>query len=191
MSDSGRSFAELLEQARGGSDAAVVELLDRYGPHVLRVVRKAMSHRLRSKFDSSDFVQAVWASFFVHRQQVDRFSSPEQFVAFLAAMARHKVVDEYRRRVHTQKYDVTRERSLDDNSAVSDANIRARTPTPSQVAQAHERWDALVEGRPPRDQEILRLRCDGFNYDEIGRRLGVNERTVRRVFERLLRDQEA
>ena len=56
-------------------------------------MRRVLSPELRSKFDSLDFVQWVWLSFFRVRDKADRFERPEHLVKFLAGMARNKVQD--------------------------------------------------------------------------------------------------
>ena len=96
---------------REGSQDAGWKLVETYGPHILRVVRRSLSQDLRTKFDSIDFVQAVWASIFAEPTRLATFEQPEQLIAYLAAVARNKVVDEFRRRVQTQKFDVKRERA--------------------------------------------------------------------------------
>jgi len=68
-------FSLLLEQARAGSDSAARELIERFGPFILRVIRNRLDPRLRSIFDSADFSQAVWASFFAMPAQKYQSSS--------------------------------------------------------------------------------------------------------------------
>src|SRR5688572_23874581 len=70
MSEQQKDFSTLMQCVREGSADATKELLDRYGPHVLRVVRRKLNRKLRPKFDSVDFVQDVWASFFTTPQQL-------------------------------------------------------------------------------------------------------------------------
>src|SRR6478736_4128141 len=57
-------FAALIEQVRAGSQEAAWTLVEKYGRDVQRFVRRTLHQRLRSKFDSLDFVQIVWGSFF-------------------------------------------------------------------------------------------------------------------------------
>ena len=52
-------FGLLLEQAQSGSQDAMCQLIERYAPYIVRVVRRKLSRAIRSKFDSLDFVQAV------------------------------------------------------------------------------------------------------------------------------------
>lgn len=52
-------FFYLIGRVREGSEDAAWQLVERYGGHIRRTVRRALDPRLRSKFDSLDFVQSV------------------------------------------------------------------------------------------------------------------------------------
>src|SRR4051812_332701 len=96
----GRSeFAILMEKLRNQTEGAAEELIERYGPAVVRVVRRRLRKGLRSKFDSMDFVQSVWATFFATPAQQFDFDDPESLIKFLTKVARHKVVDAVRERL--------------------------------------------------------------------------------------------
>jgi RNA polymerase sigma-70 factor (ECF subfamily) len=141
---------------------------------------------MRSKFDSLDFVQMVWASFFRNPHDICSFEQPEDLVKYLAALARHKVIEEYRRRIRTKKYNITRERSLGD-SDLAQQSAEAAQPTPSQIAIAREQWEKLMQDQPERDRSIVQMRIGGATFVEIGRQLGIHERTARKVIDRLVR----
>src|SRR3954452_15648665 len=89
-------FRILMRAAEGGSEDAARELYETYVRYVLRCVRHRMWHRLRSKFDSQDFVQQVWASFFDDRGSLPEFETPEHLIAYLRSMAENKVANEGR-----------------------------------------------------------------------------------------------
>jgi RNA polymerase sigma-70 factor (ECF subfamily) len=184
--DTRKEFRTLLERVREGSEDAAWDLIELYGPHILRVVRRKLNIRMRPKFDSADFVQAVWASFFTSRSQILKFNQPEELIAFLCAMARNKVITEMRRRMILEKYNVHREQPLDDSTLPAPYNPHGHQPTPSQVAVARERWQRMVNGQPPRHKEVLRLRYLGDTYEEIAEKLGMHERTVRKIVEQVL-----
>ena len=57
-------FPSLMQQISMGSEDAAWELVERYGELIRRAVRRVLNKKLRSKFDSLDFVQLVWSSFF-------------------------------------------------------------------------------------------------------------------------------
>src|SRR5277367_1887044 len=103
---SSASFRELLHRVLDGSEDAARQLQEQYGEYIIMAVRRRMPRRLRSKFDSVDFVQDVWASFF--RTAERQFSSPDHLVAYLTRMAQNKVVDAARAGLDTFKRDVLR-----------------------------------------------------------------------------------
>ncbi len=182
-------FQRLLAEIRGGSQEAVRELVEYYAPHIVRAVRRKLSRAIRAKFDSIDFVQAVWASFFAVPQRLGDFEGPDDLVKHLAALAHNKVVDELRRRMETDKYNINREQSLNDSGLHLRGGMAADQPTPSQVALADELWARLLRGRPKHYRRILELRRDGNTQEQIARKLGMNERTVRRVIQRVFEEQ--
>lgn len=184
------TFHALMQRVRDGDQEAAWTLLDTYGRFVLHVVRQHLSPQLRSKFDSMDFVQNVWASFFREPEAIRDFSHPKDLVNYLRAMARNKLGMEARRRFQTAKYDVGREASLTSESEKSPASepdqLDTRQPTPSQIAMVREQWQRWLARQTPCHQEVVRMRFSGASYDEIAQSLQINERTARRVVERLM-----
>jgi RNA polymerase sigma factor (sigma-70 family) len=178
-------FAELMVRLESGSSDAAWELIDRYSSHVLRYVRRNMHYRLRSKFDSQDFVQMVWASFFRDPNQIKGLANPGQLIGLLASMARNKVISEVRRRLHSQNRSVMRETNLDTPDA--SVELFAKDPTPSSIAIARERWHQLVDHQPPHVKTIVERRLAGMTFQDIASELGLHERTVRRTIEKLLK----
>ena len=178
-------FRELIDRVREGSEDAAWELVDQYGEAIRRAVRRALNERLRSKFDSLDFVQIVWNLLFRVRDKLDRFAHPEELTAYLVTMARNKVGLEVRRRLMTDKYGVKHEQSLEQLQARGDVDIPGRQPAPVDVAIARERWDRLLEGQPQHYRRIIQLRLQGHTYQSIADTVHLDKCTVRRFIERL------
>jgi RNA polymerase sigma-70 factor (ECF subfamily) len=175
-----------MDRVREGSPEASRELYDRYGHHILRVVRRKLHSKLRPKFDSLDFVQDVWASFFAaepHEQK--RFETPSALCAYLAQVASNKVADAFRMRLQRQKYNVNRENSLDGSAAFHAQTLIGPDPTGSQLAVANETYDRLTQGQPAHHGRILELLHQGHSHLEIATALGVNEKTIRRLIRKL------
>jgi len=184
-------FRSLMRQVGEGSESAAWTLVETYGPYILRTIRRMLHVDIRSKFDSTDFVQAVWASFFSGRGDLRRLETPEQLVAYLTTMARNKLVSEVRRRTISQKYNVRRERPLVESGGPGSPRALARDPTPSEVAVAREQWERMLHNQPPHYRSIIRLRLCGETYDDIAEQLQLSGRTVQRVLKKLLREQVA
>jgi RNA polymerase sigma factor (sigma-70 family) len=185
MPEQTKTLSELLERARQDSEGSAQEIVERYGPYILRAVRRRLNKKLRSKFDSVDFVQAVWASFFALPADRLQFQRPQQLVDFLMGLARNKVVDAVRQRLETQKYDVNRELPLYDSTAVDAREVKARGPTASQVAIAKEEWQRAQDSAVPREERIVNWIQRGQSLESIAREIGVSVKTIRRVLQRM------
>jgi RNA polymerase sigma-70 factor (ECF subfamily) len=186
-------FADLMESARLGDEAAVAAVLGRFEPEIRTMVRVRLPKVLRSELDSMDIVQAVWTSVFAAKgDAITRFTDPGQFRGYLAGVARNKVFEEHRRRTRTKKYDLSREERLYVRKGERDIprEVAAPDPSASEEVQAGERYGQLIEGRTPEEIRILELRRQGLTFEEIAREIGTNERSVRRVIDAVRKRME-
>ena len=175
-----------LARIQAGDEEAARELLTRYEAEVRLVVRRQLPRLLRSRFDSLDFLQSVWGSFFQRiRTGPNEFEDSRHLVAFLARAAKNKVIDEYRRAA-SQKHDMHREEPIW-TEGHRPRELAADLDTPSELAQAREEMGRLRELLPEDRRNILELKAEGLSSREIGEQLGVSERTVQRVIEDLRR----
>src|SRR5262249_61231121 len=87
-----------ISRIRAGDEDAARELLRRYEAQVRLVVRRQLPRLLRSRFDSLDFLQSVWGSFFRRMQAgPSEVEGPRNLLALLAPPAKNKVSREDRR----------------------------------------------------------------------------------------------
>jgi RNA polymerase sigma factor (sigma-70 family) len=186
MPDLADDFCHMLEQVRSGSEDAVWELINEFGDAVREAVRHRLSHKLRSKFDSMDFVQLVWGSLFRARDKLEQFERPEELVKYLAVMARRKVGMERRRQMEAIKRNIDRELSLEQLMDHPDQELASAHPAPIDTAIARERWDRLLEGQPRHRRLIIQLRLQGYTNQDIANALHLDESTVRCFLKRLL-----
>ncbi len=150
MSSTANEFEQLMQRVRSGCPEAARELFERYGQEIHMVVHHRLSRRLRSQFDSLDFAQDAWASFFHIPAESYTFETPEELVSFLSRIACHKLLDAYRHRLRTIKHNRHAEQDADNDPP-------GRHPTPSQLAIADEQWDRLLQGQPPEVRRALEL----------------------------------
>ena len=185
------SLKQFLARIQAGDQDAAREMLIRYEPEVRLVVRRQLPKILRARFDSLDFLQSVWGSFFRRvrsKPGLAEFEDERHLVAFLSRAAKNKMIDEYRK-AGSQKQDMRREEPI---WADGDhpRELEAHTDSPSEVAQRNETLDRLRDLLPEERQAILDLKAQGLSSREIGERLGISERTVQRVIEDLRRRAE-
>lgn len=170
----------LLDACRRKDPAATAELVRRYLPHVRTAVRRRLAADMRIRFDSQDFAQDVWLSFF--RVAIDREDLRDEavLVAYLSQMARFKVAEEYRHQT-TQKVGLTRDAPL-----AQAGDQAGREPTPSAAAVAGDEWDRLTAGLSDREREMLRMLRDGHNHADTAAAFRLSEKTVQRLVRRIL-----
>ena len=185
------SFDTLMEQVAAGREEAIRELLERYQPYLVKAVRRRLGPQLRPTFDSLDFVQDVWASFFGNRSQEPPFRRPEHLVAFLTRLAYNKVIDAARRRLQLQKHHGHCELSLDDSRWVKKEGLVSDQQTPSGPLIEQEEWDLLLQRQPPVYRRIFVLLRQGKPHAAIAEELGISTRTVVRASRKLAQELSA
>jgi RNA polymerase sigma-70 factor (ECF subfamily) len=172
---------ELIEKLNQGDIAAAERAFLAYEPYLRMVVRRQLSGPLRSKLDTMDILQSVWADLLGgFRDAGWRFTDRSHLRAFLRKVAQNRLID--RRRHHHRALE--QERSLDQAAVdLPDGN----QPRPSEIAQEHELWRRMLEGCSPTHREILILKRQGLPNAEIARRVGLHEGSVRRILYELAR----
>ena len=177
-------FDQLLEQVRDGSEDAVQRMVRLYSPHLKRAIRRRLNSQIRSKFDSIDFEQSVWATFFKCRGDLPHFETPRHLINFLAQIAEHKVIDEHRRRLQTQMRNVERETSP--GSAMTD--LSSSEARPSEYVRADDLLRRMLDGAvPERYRRIVELRLGGATHQEIAHVLEVDPKTIQRMLRKIER----
>lgn len=167
---------DLIDRLNDGDLEAAERVFLAYEPYLRIAVSRQLGGALRSKLDTMDIVQAVWADVLAgFRDSGWRFSGRGQLRAFLLTLARNRLID---RRRHFRRA-IERERPLDDLPSRDLA--AANQPRPSEVAQGRELWAGLLDRCPPRHRELLRLKRQGLTLAEIAARTGLHEGSVRRA----------
>jgi RNA polymerase sigma-70 factor (ECF subfamily) len=171
----------LLSRIRAGDALAVEELAASYEPYLRRLIRHSLPDRVRGRFDSADIVQSVWVHVLTGLQSgVWDFPDRLHLQAFLVKVARRRLISRIRKHYPAAEREATTEVPLDELPA-------EEQPRPSEVAQAEELWQRLLALCPPAHHELLQLRRQGLRLEEIARRTGLHEGSVRRVLRQLAR----
>src|SRR5438874_12828273 len=88
----------LLVRLCAGDLAAAEQVFLAYEPYLRKVVRRHLPARLRTKFDSVDVVQSIWADVIEgFREAGWRFTDAAQLRAFLIKATRNRFIDRVRR----------------------------------------------------------------------------------------------
>jgi RNA polymerase sigma factor (sigma-70 family) len=180
-SDRENEFGAVLERLRQHQPDAIEELINGYGDTILKVIRSKMPRRLRTLYDSDDFVQVVWTEFLTKSVLEQTFETPEQLMGYIIGLARNQVLCVARQRLDRQKYDMHRDQSLEGLAPDEADRLAEGGPSPEQRAIAREEWARLLRGQPEHARQILVLLGAGHTYAEVARLMGISEKTVQRV----------
>ncbi len=174
-------LCRVLDRIREGDESATQRLVAAYEPPLRRAVRRALPDRIRGRFDSDDVMQSVWVHVFRGLRAGNwEFADEERLRAFLFTIARRRLVSRLRRHSPSAQRETP------------DANLDVLPappgPRPSEVLQAEELWEQILTLCPPEHHELLRLRRQGLTLEEIARRTGLHEGSVRRIIRGLARN---
>jgi RNA polymerase sigma-70 factor, ECF subfamily len=164
---------ELIERARGGDQAALGELLEKYRGFLWGLADKLLDDRAAGRIDASDLVQQTCLS--VHKQ-ITAFDGHDaaQFAAWLRQIHERNIRNAARNQLHAGK------RAIDREKRVSEAEAYvARQTSPSQhVVRSEEsvRLAQAISQLPHDEQEALRRRyIDGESMVEIAASMGLTK----------------
>jgi RNA polymerase sigma factor (sigma-70 family) len=121
---------------------------------------------------------------------VTDFEDSRQLARYLVAMARNKVIQVIRSQLQTIKRDVRREWAGEEER-LGQVAAPQDWQTPSQVAIRNECLQGWLAGENSRAVRIVQMRLAGARYVEIARALGIHQRTVRRIMQRLVKRLDA
>lgn len=171
----------LLEQFVRGEPEAIAFFYRAYTPYLRSVVRRLLSDRLRSKFDSADVVQSVWVQVIEQLRRANwEIRSENELRALLATIARRRLATRVRRYFPNE--------CPADPEWSMEAVTEEGQPRPSEVAQGAELWDRMLLICPPEHRHVLIFRREGMLLADIATRTGLHEGSVRRILREVFRD---
>jgi len=182
----------LVARWRAGDQDAAKELFDRYASRLVALARRQISQRLASRVDPEDVVQSVFRSFF-GRVKAGKFRIEEQddLGKLLVRITVHKTLRkvEYHR---AAKRDPRLEAVQGDYTGDDLLQVLDRDPTPEAVVAFVDQLDHFLSQLRPEERQILELRFQGYTNGEITKKLGIYDRKIRRLIERVrgLAEQE-
>jgi RNA polymerase sigma-70 factor (ECF subfamily) len=172
----GSSFAEVLDEARGGDEAAFATIWRDLHPAVLRYLR------VLTRQAAEDVASETWAAV---ATSLDNFAGGEpEFRAWLFTVARRRAIDHFRREARRPTI------SVDPDAMGSIAN--ARTDDAGDVAIAAIATEAalcMIGALPPEQAEAVALRAiAGLDVAQVAVIMQKRPGTVRVLAHRGLRE---
>lgn len=165
-------LSALMRAARDGDDGAYRLLLGRVARWLRVVARRGLVRAGRGIEESEDIVQETLLAMHLKR---DSWDSQQPVEPWLAAIARHKLVDHLRRRGFHDHLDI------DDHVDTLAAPDAAEAGSSADARQ-------LLAGLPERQRLIVTaISIEGHSARETGQRLGMTEGAVRVMLHRALK----
>lgn len=182
----------LVSRWRAGDQDAAKELFDRYASRLVALARRQISQRLASRVDPEDVVQSVFRSFF-SRVKEGKFRIEEQddLGKLLVRITVHKTLRKVE--YHTAGKRDPRMEAVQGEYASDDLmQVLDREPTPEAVVAFLDQLDHFLCQLRPEERQILEMRFQGYSNGEITKKLGIYDRKIRRLIERVrgLAEQE-
>jgi RNA polymerase sigma-70 factor (ECF subfamily) len=176
------SLEPLLEKLCQGDMAVAKKVFLAYEPYLRKVIRRQLPQRLRSKFDSVDIVQSVWADLLSgYRAGEWQFPDVRRLQAFLVQVTRNRFIDRFRK----HRVAFAKEQQL--ASLHSSEMPASPQPEAPEVAAAEELWEQMLALCPPEHRALLLLKRQGLTMDELVARTGLHPGSIRRILRNLAR----
>lgn len=183
------SDGSLLRRFRVGEQDAATRLYLRYAKRLHGLATKQTGPELQTRLDPEDIVQSVFRTFF-RRAKEGHYQVPdgEELWKLFLVIGLHKIRDAavFHR---AAKRDVSRTRSLPDQPA---SHSEPSSPDESAESTLRIVIDELLEQLSDSQRQIVMMRLDGSQVDEIAAHTSRSKRTVERTlqkFRELLQQQ--
>ena len=181
--DSGETN-RLMGRARSGDGRALVELFERHGERLRRMVDLRLDWRLRARLDPSDVLQEAYLDI---AKRLDDYLRDPKIPPFLwlRLIVGERLTNLHRHHLGSKMRDAGREVSLyrealpEASSAALASMLLGRHTSPTQAALRAERMLRVQEALnslEPLDREVLALRhFEQLNRAETAQVLGISE----------------
>ena len=170
---------------RAGDQNAARQLFDRYVDQLVGLARRRISQRLASRIDAEDIVQSVFRTFF-NRARAGQFTveDPDDLCKLLARITVHKTLRQVA--FHKRgKRDAGMDMGQSDISQEMLLTLLGGEPSPEETSAFLDQLEHFLDKLAPEDRKVLEMRMEGYNNVEIAEKLGVTDRTIRRLMERI------
>jgi RNA polymerase sigma-70 factor (ECF subfamily) len=177
--------ATLMQRFRDGDQDAAAQLFERYVGKLVGLAQRNLSSQLGRRIDAEDVVQSAFRSFFRGTRDGRFYLEPGQDLWRLLAVI---TVTKLKKQVefHTAaKRDFQQERNPDPDDSRTAGGRAIEEPSPADSLALVEQVERISVQLGRDQQRIFAMRLEGHQVEEIGAAIGISERTVRRVLDKI------
>jgi RNA polymerase sigma-70 factor (ECF subfamily) len=174
-----------MQRFREGDQDAAARLFERYVGKLVGLAQRHLSSQLGRRIDAEDVVQSAFRSFFRGTRDGRFHLEPGQDLWRLLAVM---TVTKLKKQVefHTAaKRDFQLERSPSVEDSHPAFSRAVDEPSPADSLALVEQVERISTQLGHDQQRIFAMRLDGHQVEEIASAVGISERTVRRVLDKI------
>jgi RNA polymerase sigma-70 factor (ECF subfamily) len=185
---SGDTFPQLLARVREGDDEAAAVIFRRFVDQLAAKAHRHLAPAVRRQVDADDVVQSVYRTFFrrVRDGQLDHWGSLWGLLTRITLRKCARAGGRGKNR--PGQVSITSGTDSAGGESGLEWAVLAREPSADEVAALNDTLDVLLKPLRESHREIVELTLQGHTQEEIGKRLGCSERTVRRVLAQVQAD---
>jgi RNA polymerase sigma-70 factor (ECF subfamily) len=183
MSDD-KSEEDYVKSCRAGDEEAARRLFHAHVDQLVDLARQRISQRLASRVDAEDVVQSVFRTFF-KRVRAGEFvvHDEEDLCKLLVRITVYKTLRQVA--FHQQGKRDARQEAGGEVGQEQLLRVMANGPTPEEAVIFLDELEFFLDQLSEEDRQICRMRLEGHTNVDIAQALGINERRIRRLMERL------
>ena len=170
-----------------GNEAVLFEFCQCYAPQLNRLADKYLGAKMRRRVGPEDVVQSACRTFFRRARGGEfQLTDGEAMWRLLCAITMTKVREHARFHMR-QKRGLDRETPLAAGAENSATNFDARDPnqTPAEATEFADFFEHVRAGMDDEERQVVDLKLQECTNEEVAEKLGISERTVRRIVKRL------
>ena len=183
-----------MNHLREGDERAARQLWVHFVDRLQTSLKQKLQPNTRRVYDEEDAAQSAFFSLCrgITAGRYPDLTDRRSLWNLLLTIAARKVNHRHRFD-HQKKRDIARTEEMTIVLSGGDLSTLERPlpsaePTPEYLAEFHETWCALFESLEDKTlEEVSRMKIEGYSDAEIGDKLGLTDRTIRRKVERIRR----
>ena len=188
MDSSDDRWERLIQGLRTGQSEVVTDFCRQYGPMLQGLADRKLARGVRRRVEPEDVVQSACRTF-LRRVQGGEFElgDAEALWRLLCAITLTKVREQTRFHFR-QKRGMDRE-TVAEFTTESGTNV-GFTPvdpglSPAEAAEFADQFEKILDSLDEEQRQAVDLKLQQLTNEEVSRRMGCSERTVRRLLQRL------
>ncbi|MEZ6133771.1 MAG: sigma-70 family RNA polymerase sigma factor [Pirellulaceae bacterium] len=183
MGDPDAAIAQLLDQASGGDESAITEIIQHFESEIRVIARRQLGNALRPYLDSMDLVQSIHLDLLCGlRDGKIEFTNKRQLMGFVTTVVRRKAAHHWRKHRRQQRQSGI----CPAEEGLADVVVSLKAHEQSEFSPADlDQIEFVLNQLDPSDRQLVALRLEGYSTAEVARQLGVNPDVTRVRLSRL------